>query len=562
MRQHLRIATRQSPLALWQAEYIKQWLEQRHPGLEVSLLPMTTQGDRVLDRTLNAVGGKGLFVKELELALLDNRADIAVHSMKDVPAEFPEGLELAVICQREYVHDALVSNQYTCIDDLPIAARVGTASLRRQCQLRAKRPDLQLIDCRGNVGTRLSKLDAGELDALILAEAGLRRLELHHRIAERISDTWMLPAAGQGALGIECRAQDHATKQLLADLHDPATHVCVTSERALTLRLDGGCQLPVAAYAILEEQELWLRGLVGSPDGRTLISSDVRGPLHQAEALGHLLAERLLAQGANDILDKLRKPSAVTTGWNPKLASLKHLKVLITRPEQRGATLAAQITALGGEAVCYPLLRFEPVPVTTPPHSFDAVIFVSVPAVEYGLPQLVSLQEIDLFAVGQATSTALHTHGLTAKTPTDQRSEGLLALPELQQVAGKHFLLVQGEGGRSLLAETLKTRGAIIISMIVYRRVYNTQDISERLPTWRDHINTLVFTSGESLETFYHHLSASDRVWCCAQAIVVVSPRIKQLASQLGFRTIHLSDGASDHALINTLLRMEDHARG
>lgn len=298
----LRIATRKSPLALWQANFVKDRLEALHPDLQVELVPMSTQGDKILDTPLAKVGGKGLFVKELETAMLEGRADIAVHSMKDVPVEFPDGLGLHTICEREDPRDAFVSNHFNQIDELPQGAVVGTSSLRRQCQLRAARPDLVIRDLRGNVNTRLAKLDAGEYDAIILAAAGLKRLEMAHRIAAFIEPEQSLPANGQGAVGIECRLDDHELHALLAPLEHPETRIRVLTERAMNRALQGGCQVPIGAYALVEGEEVWLRGLVGSPDGSHVIRDEIRGPLAEGEALGHTLAQRLLAAGADVIL--------------------------------------------------------------------------------------------------------------------------------------------------------------------------------------------------------------------------------------------------------------------
>lgn len=298
----LRIATRKSPLALWQAEHIKARLIALHPELKVELVTFTTQGDKILDTPLAKIGGKGLFVKELEAAMLDGRADIAVHSMKDVPMEFPEGLELGVICDRENPQDAFVSNKYKSIDELPQGAVVGTSSLRRQCQIQQLRPDLEIKSLRGNVQTRLSKLDAGDYDAIILAAAGLLRMELNDRIASFIPAEQSLPAGGQGALGIEWRTNDTAIHQLIQPLHDEKTAACVLAERALNRRLQGGCQVPIAAYAELEGEQLHLRGLVGSVDGSTILRTEQQGTAKDAEQLGIAGAEHLLAQGAGNIL--------------------------------------------------------------------------------------------------------------------------------------------------------------------------------------------------------------------------------------------------------------------
>lgn len=299
----LRIATRQSPLALWQAHYVADELRRHHPDLVVELVSMVTQGDKILDVPLAKIGGKGLFVKELEAAMLDGRADIAVHSMKDVPMAFPDGLGLSVICPRENPFDAFVSNHAASVEALPEGAVVGTSSLRRQCQIRRARPDLVVKDLRGNVQTRLAKLDAGEYDAIILACAGLMRLNMHDRIRCSIDPELMLPAVGQGAVGIECRSDDTQTQALLAPLHDPVTAIRVMAERAMNTRLEGGCQVPIAGYATLDGEHIMIEGRVGSVDGQRMIIDRVQGLQHDAEALGVELAEKLLAQGAGEILD-------------------------------------------------------------------------------------------------------------------------------------------------------------------------------------------------------------------------------------------------------------------
>lgn len=300
--QRVRIATRKSALALWQAEFVKAELERHHPHVDVELVTMTTKGDIILDTPLAKVGGKGLFVKELEQAMLEGRADIAVHSMKDVPVEFPEGLELHTICEREDPRDAFVSNHYADIDSLPAGAVVGTSSLRRQCQLKARRPDLDIRDLRGNVNTRLAKLDDGQYDAIILAAAGLIRLEMSDRIRSFISAEESLPANGQGAVGIECRSDDDTIKALLAPLEHADTRIRVDAERALNRRLQGGCQVPIGAYAVVDAEQIHLRGLVGSLDGQQILTTQGSAPVSEAQQLGVALAEDLLKQGADAIL--------------------------------------------------------------------------------------------------------------------------------------------------------------------------------------------------------------------------------------------------------------------
>ena len=303
----IRIATRKSALALWQAEYVKAELKKAHPGIQVELVPMTTKGDRILDTPLAKVGGKGLFIKELEVAMQEGRADIAVHSMKDVPVEFPEGFGLHVICERENPYDAFVSNDYATLSDLPEGARVGTSSLRRQCQIRALRPDLNILDLRGNVNTRLAKLDAGDYDAIILAAAGLIRLEMEDRIREQIADSISLPAVGQGAVGIECRNDDQELIDILAPLNHAETATRVRAERAMNCRLEGGCQVPIGSFATIEGDSITLTGLVGATDGSEILRETQQANTEQAEQLGQSVAEALIAQGADRLLAQLHE---------------------------------------------------------------------------------------------------------------------------------------------------------------------------------------------------------------------------------------------------------------
>jgi len=310
MKSTLRIATRKSPLALWQAEHVKTRLMDAHEGLNVELVTFTTQGDKILDTPLAKIGGKGLFVKELEVAILDGRADIAAHSIKDVPMEFPEGLFLSTILEREEPCDAFVSNTINSIQQLPQGAVIGTCSLRRQSQLLSKRPDLKIKDLRGNVNSRLQKLDDGDYDAIILACAGLIRLNMAGRIKQRISSSWILPAVGQGAVGLEARKDDQETLDLLTVLNHTDTADRITAERALNKRLEGGCQVPIASYAMLDGDTLHLQALVGEPDGSKIVQGDVSGHRSEAEQLGIKLAEDLLSQGAKEILEKLYSAEA------------------------------------------------------------------------------------------------------------------------------------------------------------------------------------------------------------------------------------------------------------
>ena len=302
MSKTLKIATRQSPLALWQAEHVKSRLEAIHPELEVVLVKMTTKGDQILNSPLSKIGGKGLFIKELEVGMLEGKADIAVHSMKDVPYEIPDGFELGAILERENPFDAFVSNDFVSIDDLPHGAKVGTCSQRRIVQLKDRRPDLEILDLRGNVNTRLQKLDDGEFDAIILACAGLIRLGFEQRIKQQIPADLSLPAVGQGAVGIEIRAGDVEVMKLIEPLIDADTSIRVSAERAMNARLEGGCSVPIAGFATLEGEALSITGMVGNVDSGEMIKQSVAGEASVAEALGVELADKLLALGAKEIL--------------------------------------------------------------------------------------------------------------------------------------------------------------------------------------------------------------------------------------------------------------------
>lgn len=299
----IRIATRESPLAMWQTEFVAEELRRLHPGLQVELVSMTTKGDQLLDSPLAKIGGKGLFVKELELALMDGRADIAVHSMKDVPMRFPEGLALIAILEGHDPRDAFVSNNYESLATLPAGAVVGTSSLRRETQIRDRFPQLGIKMLRGNIQSRMAKLDRGDYDAIILAAAGLKRMGYDARIRAELSPEESLPSVGQGALGIEARADDKAIHALIAPLSHAATTTRVLAERAFNTRLNGGCQVPIGGYALLQDDgSLWLRGMVGRPDGTHTLRDEIIGDATEGEALGVALAERMLAAGADKIL--------------------------------------------------------------------------------------------------------------------------------------------------------------------------------------------------------------------------------------------------------------------
>ncbi|NOX79804.1 MAG: hydroxymethylbilane synthase [Deltaproteobacteria bacterium] len=305
MKKEIKIGTRASLLAVTQSTWVKNRIEQQHPGTSVELVKITTKGDKILDVPLAKVGGKGLFVKEIEDALLDGRADLAVHSMKDVPAELPDGLRIAIVPAREVPLDAFVSVRFASFDELPAGARVGTSSLRRKSQLAGLRPDLAIEDLRGNLDTRLRKLDEGRYDAIILAGAGLNRLGMQERITSFFQPEQMLPAIGQGALGIELREADGELLDGLMFLHHPETAVTVAAERAFLLRLEGGCQVPIGGHATLAAGRVTLTGLIASVDGKRVLKEQASAPAAEAEELGCRLADKLLGQGARAILEEV-----------------------------------------------------------------------------------------------------------------------------------------------------------------------------------------------------------------------------------------------------------------
>ncbi|MDU5805503.1 MAG: hydroxymethylbilane synthase [Haemophilus parainfluenzae] len=504
----LKIATRQSPLALWQANFVKDQLEKFHPTLSVELVPMVTKGDVILDSPLAKIGGKGLFVKELENALLEKRADIAVHSMKDVPMEFPEGLGLSVICKREDPRDAFVSNTYRSLDDLPQGAIVGTSSLRRQCQLKQLRPDLDIRSLRGNVGTRLSKLDNGEYDAIILASAGLIRLGLAERIASFIEVEQSLPAAGQGAVGIECRVDDEEVKALLAPLSDATTTTCVLAERAMNTRLQGGCQVPIGGYAIEQNGEIFLRALVGETDGSAIIRAE-----------------------GKSAVEKLNQAGVVAL----------HLPLLSI---EAGAELAQLPTKLNQ-------LK-----------SGDYVFLVSQSAVDFADKTLKDIgfnwrQDLQYFTVGHRTAQHFSCQTeCTVRYPiTSENTEGVLNLPQMTELTDKNLLILRGNGGRELLREQAALRGATVDTIECYQRTpisYNNEE--QTSICIRSGVQTLVVTSLEILQALIEFVPENEQNWLKNCCLVTVSQRIADVAIQQGWHNVVVSAGADNQSLLNTLL--------
>ncbi len=465
----IRIATRNSPLALWQANYVKQQLQNIHHDLLVEIVSMTTRGDQLLDRSLVAAGGKGLFLKELEVSLLNNETDIAVHSMKDVPVDLPRGLEIPVVCEREDPRDAFVSAHYQNLYALPSGAKVGTSSLRRVAQLKHAFPELEFIELRGNVNTRLSKLDKGDYDAIILAAAGLIRLDKRDRIKQYITPELCLPAVGQGIVGIECRSDDDLTKSLLEPMHSMESAVILAAERAMNAGLEGGCQVPIAGYAQIEKGKIRMRGLVGDPDGSVVLraeASSTKANSESAEELGESIANDLLAQGAGSILaDVYRQPM--------QLKALSKPMVLLTRQYQYLGNTAAILQRLDFQPTHVPTINIEPnyqsglLELFGNLQDYTDLLFVSRNAVDIGMSMIEQQggipNGINVMAVGGETAKQLYQYDIDAMFPSQgSGAEALLKVKQLKTMSGRKVLVIRGEHGLSWPMEEMRSRGAIV----------------------------------------------------------------------------------------------------
>lgn len=472
----IRIATRNSPLALWQANFVKHQLCEAHSDLDVEIVGMTTKGDELLDRSLVAVGGKGLFLKELEASLTNGETDIAVHSMKDVPVDLPEGLEIVAVCERADPRDAFISNNYQNLYALPKGARVGTGSLRRVAQLKAAFPTLEFSELRGNVNTRLQKLDDGEFDAIILAVAGLVRLGFDDRIKQYITPELCLPAVGQGIVGIECRSGDEDTKALLAPLHSRQSALFLAAERSMNAALEGGCQVPVGGYAEILKGKIRLRGMVGEPDGTNVLHSDQISTdvsISGAELLGEKVADDLLKQGAGDILTSVcREPSQPLKPGVPV--------VLLTRQFGFLGNTASILKRLDYQSAHIPTLKIERSNKAEVHEAFKKLskytdlIFVSRNAVEVGLKAISKVGGIPegmrVMAVGSETAKQLFRHGIDAMFPdNDSGAEALLKVDQLQDLTDRKILIIRGESGLNWPADQMRDRGAEVDDVKCYR---------------------------------------------------------------------------------------------
>jgi len=540
----LRIATRNSPLAMWQAKYVEKLLSQAHPELEVEIVGMTTLGDQLLDRSLAKVGGKGLFLKELEVSLLNHETDIAVHSMKDVPVHLPDGLEIPVVCEREDARDAFVSNDYQNLYALPPGSRVGTSSLRRTSQLKSAFPELEFHELRGNVNTRLAKLDDGQYDAIILAAAGLIRLGFADRIKQRITPELCLPAVGQGIVGIECRSDDEDTKALLQPLHSLESAIYLAAERAMNATLDGGCQVPVAGFAEVAKGNIRMRGMVGMVNGSKTLTSNMTSSslsLESAQRLGRDVGEDLLRQGAGEILSTItRVPESVDQPAKPV--------VLLTR----------QRSYLGNMESILSNLEYEPVVVQTLAvearvdkeidvvlenlDRYSDLIFVSRNAVEFAMAWLqhnkASIPEhIKVMAVGAETAKHLYTYGIEALFP-DQGTgvEALLAVKNLKDLSGRKILIVRGTYGLKWPAEEMRQRGADVDHVDIYTQKMPDNGVQAMTQLFRDHDQvTAVFLHSAQSATYFMQLAADKMAGFADAFLVVGSERIAETARSLGW---------------------------
>lgn len=557
----IRIATRNSPLAMWQANDVKQRLEHEHPELLVEIVGMTTKGDQMLDRSLSKVGGKGLFLKELEVSLLDKTTDIAVHSMKDVPVDLPPGLEIAVLCEREDPRDAFVSNVYQNLYALPKGARVGTSSLRRVAQLKNAFPELEFVELRGNVNTRLSKLDAGDYDAIILAAAGLKRLGFEARISQFITPELCLPAVGQGVVGIECRSDDENVKALLRPLHSIDSELVLAAERGMNAALEGGCQVPVAGYAEINNGKLELKGLVGKIDGSDVMSArkvSTKLTIESANDLGQNLAAELLRQGAGEVLREVyREP--------PELKKIDKPVVILTRQSEYLGNTPTILQRLDFQPVHVPVMLTEPrldlkiMEAFSQLENYTDVVFVSRNAVKIGMDMIDQQgglpSSIQVMSVGAETAKQLYSYGIDALFPEKgSGAEALLNTSPMKNLQGRKILIVRGEIGLDWPAQKMIERGAEVEEVKCFtQRVPN--DCGERLRE--------VFNQGAEVKGIFAHSSQSlhNMVAVAESAmgslletnLVAGSENIKNTAIKLGWKGgVHVAESPSNkHMMIS-----------
>lgn len=580
----LRIATRQSPLALWQARHVASLLQAAHPGLRVELLELSTAGDRFLAASLAAVGGKGLFVKEIEAALLDGRADLAVHSLKDMTSVLPEGLLLAAVPEREDPRDALVSPSGLNLEALPFRARVGTSSQRRSCILRERRGDLEIVSVRGNVQTRLAKLHEAGLDGLVLALAGLRRLELEHLVTQVLSTEVSLPAVGQGVLALECREDDARTRGLLAALEHAQTRHAVTAERAFLAALEGGCTVPMAGYAEVEGAQLRLRGMVGAPDGSRVVRGEVSGSVAEAARLGTSLAEELLGRGAREILDAhahahargLEASAAAATvpeavAPPPAEGRLQGERVWVTRPRERAEALCFLLEDEGAEVFPLPLLELQPPPDERPllaaashVQRYRWILFTSPSGVEAFFEaarhegSLDRLKRVKLGAVGPRTADTLRSLGLMVSAEAELATgPGLFEVMQDDLKAGDEVLLPVAETARPELQALLEEKGVDVTRVVAYRAAQLQPEdeafavLEETPPT------AIVLASPRTVEALV--ATATGRSLAAGARRIAIGPTTAKALDDAGLSPTAIAEQPTPEGLIEALVRSRLH---
>ena len=539
----VRIATRNSPLALWQAKMVRDQLLEAHQGLTVVIVGMTTRGDELLDQNLSKVGGKGLFLKELQSALLDDGADIAVHSMKDVPIETPEGLEITTVFERADARDAFVSNNYSNLYALPAGAQVGTSSLRRVVQLKKAFPELVFVECRGNVNTRLTKLDRGDYDAIILAAAGLMRLGFDDRIKQFISSDLCLPAVGQGIIGVECRSNDQAIKDILAPLHSHQSELVLTAERAMNAKLDGGCHAPVAGYAQITKGQISMRGLVGAVDASKVLFASAASlsltPLG-AQQLGNDVGEELLRQGADELLNSALETDSTTI-------ELDKPKVFLTRQASHLGNSLNVLNDLDYLALHVPAINIESLDNADMLAAFDDlqsysdIVFVSRNAAEIAMPIIEKFgglsEQTRVMAMGSETAKQLLRYGIDALFPGEGTgAQALLNVGKLSNLEGRKILYVRGEIGLDWPVQEMINRGAEVVEVKCYVQTMpaNIRSKLREALAKPGHLDAIFIHSVQSLEHLL--VSAGENITQLKQATLIVgAQRISDVAQERGW---------------------------
>ena len=564
----IRIGTRGSALALAQAGWVRRKLEEAYPGLKVQTIKIKTSGDRFLTSSIKAIEGKGIFVKEIEDALLQEKIDLAVHSMKDLPTEIPAGLTITAITEREDPRDALVSADQRLLKDLPAGSKVGTGSLRRQTQILHHRPDLMVVPIRGNVDTRLKKLDRGEVDGLIMAVAGLKRIGHQDRISEYLSLDICLNAVAQGALGLETRDGD-PINQMVAFLHHRPSAMEVVAERAFLARLGGGCQIPVGARGYVEGDRFKIMGVVGDASGKRLVRGEVEGKAEDAETLGEELAERLLSQGAGELLNGGEVDSKGKAMGNPK--PLLGRCIMITRPRNQSGSFVRGLEELGSEVIECPTIEIIPPDSYVPLdrtiqdlEEYDWIVFTSVNGVKEFLNRLqylgkdsAALEGIRLAAIGPETAREMASHGIQVEfVPAEYRAEGILHGLNPREVEGKRFLLPRAATARDILPRTLKEWGAEVDVVQAYRTVPAKGSAAILSGVLSENkVDMVTFTSSSTVRYFVDLLSPVDlKKFCKSVAVACIGPITKGTAESNRIRVDVLAKEYTVSGLIEAIV--------